>query len=305
MFYNKYFKNNYEELITYYPKFYREVFEMRAILESEGKLADDIENNIERVFNNCFIDTADEITIRKLEEFFGLKLYKQRTLQDRRRLVKALFAGGGKVSASMISEMISAYTGAKVTCTFEPFDEAGNNKLNIYFERGKEKTLCLSDIFSLLEKRIPAHIEYRTALIYSFPIGIGRNRKCYKYSHELCGTKPETATKAEAYSISAETSKQCTSCLKAYESVSDISNEAGTLPTAAVIGQKLERSAMTDQSHISCLKTYPATSESRDTGTIPTAAVIASEKSFDSASDSRSLSAGINYIPCGTTFTQS
>ena len=52
MFYNKYYPNNYEELISYYPKFYREVFEMRAILEAEGSLADDMEDNIERVFDN-------------------------------------------------------------------------------------------------------------------------------------------------------------------------------------------------------------------------------------------------------------
>lgn len=193
MFYNKYFKNNYEELITYYPKFYRDVLEMKAILESEGKLADDMENNIEQVFNNCFIDTADENTIGNLEKFLSLGLYKQRSLEERRRLVKSLFVGGGKISASMISEMIAAYTGAPVSCRFEPFDEYGNNKLYIDFNRGKEKTLYISDILALVEKRIPAHIEYRTAVVYSFPIGVGRNRNSCTYDYDLCGTKPEIA----------------------------------------------------------------------------------------------------------------
>lgn len=193
MFYNKYFKSNYDELITYYPKYYRDVLEMRAILETEGKLADDIEDNIEKVFNNCFIDTADENTIGNLEKFLSLSLYKQRSLAERRRLLKSLFVGGGKISASMISEMISAYTGEAVSCRFEPFDEYGNNKLYIDFNRGKEKTLYISDILALIEKRIPAHIEYRIAVVYSFPIGAGKNRNSYIYDYDLCGTKPETA----------------------------------------------------------------------------------------------------------------
>lgn len=193
MFYNKYFKSNYEELITYYPKFYRDVLEMMAILEAEGNLADDMEDNIEQVFNNCFIDTADENTIGNLEKFLYLGLYKQRSLEERRRLVKSLFVGGGKISASMISEMIAAYTGAAVSCRFEPFDEFGNNKLYIDFSRGNEKTLYMSDILTLIERRIPAHIEYRTAVVYSFPVVVERNKSSYVFDYDLCGTKPETA----------------------------------------------------------------------------------------------------------------
>lgn len=205
MFYNKYFENNYEELITYYPKYYRDVLEMRAILETHGKLADNLEDNIEQVFNDCFIDTADETTIRKLEEFLFLGLYKQRSLEERRRLVKSFFVGNGKVSASMIREMIAAYTGASVSVTFEPFDEAGNNKLNIEFNRGDERTLYMSDILTLIEKRIPAHIEHESAVIYSFPIGVSKNAKSYLYAYDLCGTKPEPVLFGQIHQIDAAT----------------------------------------------------------------------------------------------------
>lgn len=306
MLYNKYYKNNYEELITYYPKFYREVLEMRAILEAEGKLADDIENNIECVFNNCFIDTADEITIRKLEEFLGLKLYRQRSLEDRRRLVKSLFVGNGKISASMISEMISAYTGAKVSCTFEPYDELRNNMLYINFERGSEKTLYTSDILSLLEKRIPAHIKYRTAVVYSFPIGIGRNRKYYKYDHELCGTKPETATAAEKYAVSSVIQQRHTNSLKTYRASADIYNEAGTEPAVIKIGQKFEYTTKANETHINSLKNYPASSDMHnESGRIPVSSSLAAAKMIDTASGGTFTSADVNYIPCGTIFTHS
>jgi len=206
MYYNDEFESCYEELKLYYPKFYENVLEMQAILQTDGRLADEMQDNIEQVLDNCFIDTADETTIGKLEQFLYLGLYKQRSLDERRRLVKSFFVGSGKVSASMISEMISAYTGAAVAILFEPFDEAQNNKLYIDFERGQERTLYLSDILSLIEKKIPAHLEYRIALCYSFPVVCkGMAGKHYGYVHEFCGTKPQIATLADKIAASTET----------------------------------------------------------------------------------------------------
>ena len=37
-FYEKYYASNYEELITYYPRFYRDVFEMVEILKANGRI---------------------------------------------------------------------------------------------------------------------------------------------------------------------------------------------------------------------------------------------------------------------------
>ena len=47
-FYDKYYTSNYEELITYYPRFYRDVFEMVEILKAHGRIADGMEDNIEQ-----------------------------------------------------------------------------------------------------------------------------------------------------------------------------------------------------------------------------------------------------------------
>lgn len=122
-FYDKYYENNFEELITYYPRFYRDVFEMVEILKAHGGIADELEANIEQTYLNSFIDYADEDTIEQLEKFLNIGLNKSRTLEERRRLVKSYFVGFGKVSASMLAEMIKSYTGASVDIKFEPFDE--------------------------------------------------------------------------------------------------------------------------------------------------------------------------------------
>lgn len=166
--YEKYYGSNYEELITYYPRFYREVFEMVEILKAHGRIADELEDNIEQTFLNCFIDYADEPTITKFERFLKISLNKSRTLEDRRQLVKSFFVGFGKVSAKMLKEMIYTYTNSYSNIIFEPSDEFNNNTLYvyIYLNRGA-KDIYKSDIKQMLSKKIPAHVNFETIFQYS------------------------------------------------------------------------------------------------------------------------------------------
>lgn len=159
-FYEKYFGSNYEELIGYYPRFYREIFEMVEILKAQGRIADGMENNIEQTYLNSFIDYADEAAIEKLERFLQTGINKSRALEERRRLVKACFVGFGKVSAPVICQMIGTYTNTPVSCRFEPFDEDGNNMLYIDFQYNCGDTIYMSDILMLLSKKLPGHIAY-------------------------------------------------------------------------------------------------------------------------------------------------
>lgn len=159
-FYEKYYANNYDELITYYPRFYRNVFEMAEILKAHGRILDGVERNIEQVYRNSFIDHADEATISKLENFLKIGQNKNRTLEERRRLVKSYFVGSGKISASKIYQMIAVYTDSPVTCKLEPFDDEGNNRLYIEIQSNEEETICTRDIFALLSKKIPANLVF-------------------------------------------------------------------------------------------------------------------------------------------------
>ena len=184
---NDYYDSTYDELVTYYPTIYKDVTEMQAVLQTEGDLADDVKDGIDRVLGNCFIDTADEATIAKLEGFLHVHLHGTRTLDERRRLVKSYFVGTGKMSASLLSDIIGTYTGAASKCKFEPFDNSGNNMLYIDSERGPETTFYASDIIELIGAKLPAHIAFQFNVEYRFE-SIIKNEIVFGYPvNKSCG----------------------------------------------------------------------------------------------------------------------
>lgn len=165
-FYDKYFANNYEELITYYPRFYRDVFEMVEILKAHGRIADGLEKNIEQVYFNCFIDYADENTISKFETFLSIERDRNSSLNERRRLIKSYISGFGKISATRIKEMLYPFTETECDVTFLPADEERNNLLNITVPRGATENVPFLKIIDLLSKRLPAHIWFNLGFVY-------------------------------------------------------------------------------------------------------------------------------------------
>lgn len=200
--FNYQWNNNYAELITYYPKFYYDVLEMQAILQAEGAALDTFMENTERVFNDCFIDSMDEYTVSLTEDFLNIHLYKQRTLEERKRLIKTFFVGHGRLSADLIRQTIMAYTGADVEVYLLPINrtpgateyEAGDNRLYINFLRGEQEIFFISDVDTLLTRLIPAHLDWQSALTYRFAVCTSPKRKKYKKDFTPCGTVPDVAT---------------------------------------------------------------------------------------------------------------
>lgn len=148
-FYNKYFKSNYEELITYYPRYYRDVFEMAAILKAQGKIADDLEANIEQTYLNNFVLTADAETVKIWEKILGITYAKPLTLDQRRYVIIGRISGYGHIGEPEIRGVIANYT---------------ENTVAIDFAGGVIYVVINGEIFdenNLLDtllRRIPAHL---------------------------------------------------------------------------------------------------------------------------------------------------
>lgn len=150
----------YEELISFYPRYYREIYEMQAILDAFGTIFDALQADIDVVLSNAFIDYADEQTVARLEAFFEIRTDPTKTLEDRKRQIKWYYAGIGKVSASFLKEMLSEITDAILDITFEPFDAARNNRIKLTMDTGKDDPVALQEIVNAMNRWIPAHLQY-------------------------------------------------------------------------------------------------------------------------------------------------
>lgn len=179
--------NNYEELLTYYPTFYHKVYEMLEILKAQGKLADNVQNGIEQVFSNQFIDSADQAVISSYEKMAGIIPENSKTIEERRKAVKAHLIGSGKISSSVIADMIRVYTGSDTVCSFEPFDKLGNNKLYITADRGGSPNIDYNQVNRLLSEKLPAHIEFELSFQFQPSLLLSFEREIYMTELPLCG----------------------------------------------------------------------------------------------------------------------
>lgn len=148
-FYERAYQSNYEELLTYYPGFYREVYEIREILKAHGKLLDGLEKCVERAYLNNFIRTADEETIVIWEKMLGITYKETMTLDQRRSVIIGRISGYGHIGVSEIRGIVANYTDSETKIDFSN----GVITLKIDGEIFGEDNL-----HDTLLRRIPAHI---------------------------------------------------------------------------------------------------------------------------------------------------
>lgn len=144
--------SNYEELKTFYPVWYREVLEMDAIWHALGIELDGLRGGIVQAVNNCFVNTADEKTIERLEEFLYITYDGPRTLEERRAVVASFFIGNGHIGEQEIKELMRSFTSGAVEV-----DLIGGT-VEISVTREISDRFNLSDSTFVILKRIPAHL---------------------------------------------------------------------------------------------------------------------------------------------------
>ncbi len=149
-FYNKFYKDSFEELISYYPRYYRNVVEMVAILKAQGRIADQMEADIEQTYLNNFILRADEPTIADWERILELTYTETLTLEQRRLVVLGRVSGRKHIGEPEIRELIAKYTDRAVDVDFD--------KGVIYITIDGE-VFDEANLLDTLLRRIPGHLK--------------------------------------------------------------------------------------------------------------------------------------------------
>ena len=138
------FPSAYEELKTFYPVFYRDVFEMDAIWRAAGGGLDEIEDGVDAVVNT----------------FLGIPLNQKRTLEARRKLVASYFIGGNHIGSPEIKDIVFRYTGVSPSVGFK------NSRIYVKLFPKDNSTFLPSDVMECLKRKIPAHLSLSLVLAY-------------------------------------------------------------------------------------------------------------------------------------------
>ena len=177
-FYPERERTGYEELMSYYPRYYRGVDEMEAILKYFGGVCDDFEAQTEQAYLNNFIATADADVTKSWEDAFGITYSSTLSLEQRRRVVLGRASGGQHIGEPEIRVLVAVYTDCDIKVDFW----AGLITIDIDGEIFDE-----GNLYETLLSRIPAHLRlkmtartirtYRLDLPVSFGAAIGAEQK--------------------------------------------------------------------------------------------------------------------------------
>ena len=156
------FPSAYEELKTFYPVFYRDVFEMDAIWRAAGGGLDEIEDGVDAVVNNNFVSLMDTDALAQMETFLDIPLNQKRTLEARRKLVASYFIGGNHIGAREIKDITRAFTEGTCEVSFV------GGTVYIHVKSDIKDTPPEDDYYYILRKKIPAHLGVYTNIEIEF-----------------------------------------------------------------------------------------------------------------------------------------
>lgn len=146
---NQPYEDNFKELCAAMPLFYLDVYEMREILKTEGRLLDGVSGAFETIIVDNFIATADAATLKLWEAALGITYEKTLTLEQRRSVVIGRISGSGHIGEPELREIIGQYTDIRPKVGFAK----GVISIVIY-----EEVFDEDNMLDTILRRIPAHL---------------------------------------------------------------------------------------------------------------------------------------------------
>lgn len=144
------------KLLSYLIPDIQEVRHFKEITAAEAPEFEKLEADLEDLNNQFFIDTATW-GLSVYEKELRLTIRPNKSLEERRSIVKAKWRGTGKVDAEMIKTIVEAYTRSKSSIGFD-------GRIKIRFSN-QSVTLNMEDMFNSIEDVKPAHLGYDVTLI--------------------------------------------------------------------------------------------------------------------------------------------
>lgn len=149
--------NAYEQISSFYPRWYLDFYEMREIIRIEALVAENVQKAIDLILDNHFLDTLNTEKASELEKYLNISDVSDRSIEERRKIIKSYFLGRGKLSLSQIIAIVQALSGGIVTGSFSLGDSSANHYIKLRISKCDIKAM-LVDIIATLRERVPAHL---------------------------------------------------------------------------------------------------------------------------------------------------
>jgi len=136
---------------------------MDAVYRFGGWLLDNMAVDLERILAYQFVDQMDLECVERMEEFLLIRNESGMTLEERKAVINAMLEPVGKLSATMIKELIASLAGPDVNV-----DIVFTNILSVVVDSLTADSIIHEALEAMFKKMLPVHIA--RSIIYQVPL---------------------------------------------------------------------------------------------------------------------------------------
>ncbi|MBG9548507.1 YmfQ family protein [Cytobacillus firmus] len=142
-----------QSMYDYLPKYYEDVPEVRAIIDTESAAFEQLHVDINDVLAQFFVDTATW-GLANWEHFLAIPVDESKPVNQRRELIKSKLRGIGTVTVALIKNVAESYSNGEVDVIEVPVDYT----IRIKFVGKLGVPENLVDIQTAIRNILPAHL---------------------------------------------------------------------------------------------------------------------------------------------------
>lgn len=150
-----------EQMLNYYPEVIKAIREFQIMISTQSIQVEEIHKELNAIFMNAYIDTADEATIAKWEKLLGITPLPQGEdsletwLNDRQESIAAKLYSPEKLNTTSISNIVKIFTGGSVNTYFR------DSTIHILINPpNNSKQYKFENVEQALGEKIPAHLKW-------------------------------------------------------------------------------------------------------------------------------------------------
>lgn len=149
------------ELIEYLPEFMREYREIKIICDKEQQQIEKMWGQCERIWDNQFIVTADEETIKKWERMLNVSVGDTWTLKDRRNKILSIVAEQRPYTDESLRIMLESIFGE------ENYQMEYVNPLELLVSVSFESRNEIVNVEKMLNRILPANLKWSVDIFHN------------------------------------------------------------------------------------------------------------------------------------------